>query len=250
MVSVRPSLLDRLLRPLHRWVWSDRRRRANKLLRFAATEADGGHDLSRAAELTNDALLRQLYLRHALDEHRHARLFRDRGLALLTECQNGKESWSQFEANWFSPGERGLDDLRVDKDSQDGLLAFLHLSEKAAARRFCIYQEVLVSDPMTQSVFKDVLKDEAFHMAYTYKQLARVSPRRHGWRLWQARLVRVWKAYLRLMVAVASVIGTALLLLQYFLLLPPFALLAKRGALKEPPGWWTRRPASSLKSQY
>jgi hypothetical protein len=231
-------------------VWSDRHRRAHKLLRFASTEADGGQDLSRAAELTNDALLRQLYLRHALDEHRHARLFRDRGLALLTECENRKEAPSFFEANWLSPGERGLDDLRVGKDPQDGLLAFLHLSEKAAAGRFCIYQEVLVSDPKTQSVFKDVLQDEAFHMAYTYKQLARVSPSRHGWRLWQARLVRLWKAYLRLMVAVASVIGTALLLLQYFVFLPPFALLAKRAALKEPRGWWPRRSASSPKSQY
>lgn len=250
MLNVRPSLLDRLLRPLHRWVWSDQHRRAHKLLRFAATEADGGHDLSRAAELTNDALLRQLYLRHALDEHRHARLFRDRGLTLLTECQSRKEPSSRFEANWLSPGERGLDDLRVGKDPQDGLLAFLHLSEKAAAGRFCIYQEVLVSDPKTQSVFRDVLEDEAFHMAYTYKQLARVAPRRQGWRLWQARVVRVWKAYLRLMVAIASVLGTALLLLQYFLFLPPFALLAKRSALKEPRGWWTRRPANSLKSQY
>jgi len=247
---VRPSLLDRLLRPLHRWVWSDRHRRAHKLLRFASTEADGGQDLSRAAELTNDALLRQLYLRHALDEHRHARLFRDRGLALLTECENRNEAPSFFEANWLSPGERGLDDLRVGKDPQAELLAFLHLSEKAAAGRFCIYQEVLVSDPKTQSVFRDVLQDEAFHMAYTYKQLARVSPSRHGWRLWQARLVRLWKAYLRLMVGLASVIGTALLLLQYFVFLPPFALLAKRAALKEPRGWWPRRSVSSPKSQY
>jgi len=249
MVSVRPSPLDRLLRPLHRWVWRNPQRRAKKLLRFADTEASGGQDLSRAAELTEDALLRQLYLRHALDEFRHARLFRDRGLALSSASRKGVSA-SRFEANWLSPGERGLDELRIEAGPQDALLAFLHLSEKAAAGRFRIYQEVLESDRATQAVFKEVLQDEAFHMAYTYKQLVRVSPRHHGWRLWQARLGRLWRAYLRLMMALASAIGTVLLLIQYFVLLPPFALLAKRAASKELRGWWRRPPASSLKSQY
>src|ERR671935_3319169 len=85
---VRPSTLDRALRPLHRWVWRDPHRRARKLLRFAETEADGARDLSRAAELTTDALLRRLYLRHALDEQRHAELFRRRGRSILATRGN------------------------------------------------------------------------------------------------------------------------------------------------------------------
>ena len=72
-----------LLRPLHRWVWLDTARRARKLLRFAETEADGGRDLVRAAEVTPDPLLRRLFLFHARDEQRHAELFRRRGAALL-----------------------------------------------------------------------------------------------------------------------------------------------------------------------
>ena len=44
---VRPSPLDRALRPLHAWVWRDPHRRARKLLRFltqpfAVTEAFTG----------------------------------------------------------------------------------------------------------------------------------------------------------------------------------------------------------------
>ena len=81
--ELRPKARDRLLRPIHRWVWRDARTRVRKLLAFAETEADGGRDLSRAAERTSDALLRRLYLRHALDEQRHAELFRQRGHALL-----------------------------------------------------------------------------------------------------------------------------------------------------------------------
>jgi hypothetical protein len=41
--------------------------------------------------------------------------------------------------NWLSPGERRLDDLRVDDGSGASLLAFLHLSEKSAAGQFAAY---------------------------------------------------------------------------------------------------------------
>ena len=89
-------------------------------------------------------------------------------------------------------------------------------------------------------------------MNYTLSQLVRVSPARHRWQLWRARLSRLWKAYLRLAAAIAGVIGTVLLTIQYFLLLPPFAFLAKRAERREPSGW---RPISSdrngsLKNEY
>ncbi len=117
---VRPTAFDRALRPLHRWVWRDPHRRARKLLRFAETEADGGRDLNRAAELTKDPLLRRLYLRHAEDELRHAALFRARGRALLRGLPRAGKG---FEANWLAPGERGLDDLRVADERDESLLS-------------------------------------------------------------------------------------------------------------------------------
>jgi hypothetical protein len=248
MDRVRPSRLDRLLRPLHRWVWEDPRRRARKLFRFAETEADGGRDLSRAAELTRDQLLRCLYLRHAADEQRHSVLFRQRGRALLRELPSSTAGG--IEANWLAPGERGLDDLQVDREHDASLLAFLHLSEKAAAGRFALYQQVLDADPATRAVFTDILRDEAFHMEYTHRQLARIAPRRQGRALWQARLSRLWKCYLRIAAAIAGVLGTVMLLVQYLIVLPPFALLAKRNARREPEGWFPPRPRTPLRSQY
>ena len=241
-----PSRVDRLLRPLHRWVWADARRRGRKLLRFSATEADGGRDISRAAELTRDGALRRLYLRHAEDEQRHAGFFAQRARAILS-AHRGEE---RFEANWLSPGERGLDDLRVDRESDETLLAFLHLSEKAAAGRFALYAEVLDNDLETRALFARILEDEAFHMSYTRKQLARLSPQKQGLRLWQARAGRVWSAYLRLAVALASLFGRALLTVQYFVVLPVFALLARRAARREPEGFSPARSAPSLRSQY
>jgi hypothetical protein len=244
---VRPSRFDRALRPLHCWVWRDPHRRARKLLRFAETEADGGRDLSRAAELTFDPLLRRLYLRHAEDELRHAALFRARGRALLRCLPRAPAG---FEANWLAPGERGLDDLRVTGERDESLLAFLHLSEKAAAQRFALYRQVLGHDPATRAVFDDVLHDEAFHMSYTQTQLARVAARGSRARLWQARMGRLWKAYVRAAAALASLLGTLLLRLQYFLVLPVFAVLARRAARRERPGFVSARSRSPLTSQY
>lgn len=239
--------IDVLLRPLHRWVWADPHRRAQKLLLFAETEADGGRDLARASELTHDGLLRRLYLRHALDEQRHAEMFRVRGKELLRSLEG---SGDRAQANWLTPGERGLDDLKVEGETDDTLLAFLHLSERAAAERFAVYSDVLRADPPTRAVFEAILKDEAFHMNYTYAQLRRVSPKKHGARLWLARLSRLWKGYLRISAAVAGLFGAILLTVQYFVLLPIFALLAKRAAKKESAGFTPARKIRSLESQY
>jgi len=235
-----------MLKPLHRWIWADARRRGRKLLRFAETEADGGRDLARAAELTRDAVLRRLYFRHAGDEQRHADLFGRRARELLAVPCGA----TAFEANWLAPGERGLDDLRVEEEADETLLAFLHLSERAAAGRFAAYAEVLEADPQTRALFARILEDEAFHMTYTRKQLARLSPDKQGLRLWQARAARLWSAYLRLAARLAAMLGHLLLLLQYFLLLPPFAALAKRAARSEPQGFAAARRPTPLKSQY
>jgi hypothetical protein len=222
-------------RLMHRWIWRDPHRRAHKLLRFAETEADGGRDLVRAAERTADPLLRRLYLTHAGDEQRHAKLFRHRGIALLRALPASPSK--NFQANWFAPGERGLDELRVEREPDEALLAFLHLSEKAAAQRFAVYRDVLANDPPTRELFAEVLNDETFPMRYTLSQLGRLSPGRSQWLLWRARLDRLWKGYLRIAAALADVLGTVFLIILYFVFLPPFAFLAKRAARRVRPGW-------------
>src|SRR6202162_3189452 len=83
MARQQSAPLGRMLRPVHRWVWGDFDRRVRKLFAFAEVEGDGGRDILRAAEVTSDPLLRGLYMEHAIDELRHADLFRQRGAALL-----------------------------------------------------------------------------------------------------------------------------------------------------------------------
>src|SRR5260221_1021125 len=170
-----------MLQPLHRWIWSDPERRAHKLLRFGETETGGGRDLVRAAELTSDSLLRRLYLVHAEDELRHGEMFRRRGSELLLSLP--VRPAGGFQADWLAPSGHGVDDLNVD-GHDDVLLAFLHLSEKAAASRFTVYRDVLQGDEPTCAVFEEILRDEVFHMNYSLTQPARVSPQHHEHRIW------------------------------------------------------------------
>ncbi|MET0988065.1 MAG: ferritin-like domain-containing protein [Steroidobacteraceae bacterium] len=239
------------LRPVQRFIWRDEQARARRLLRFADVEADGGRDLVRAAEITPDPVLRKLYLAHASDERRHANLFRDQGLRLLQGRRNSDPE-AGFDPQWLTPGERGLDDVRVDEHDDATLLAFLHISEKNAARDFTIYRDALAHDAATQAVFDKVLRDEVFHMNYTAAQLQRIAREDSRRLLWHARLNRLWKAFVRLMAVLAGGIGTVVMLVQYFIVVPPFVLLARRAARREHEGWQPVTPPDehSLKRQY
>ena len=186
--GTRSAPLDRLLRPLHKWVWSDHDRRVRKLLIFGDVETDGGRDILRASEVTPDSLLRRLYLEHAIDELHHGVLFRERGEALLR--QRALREGGFFSGNPL-PGGHGLDDLVVEDQGDPRLLAFLHIAEKTAAGRFAIYKECVDDDPATRAIFEEVLRDEVFHMNYSYQQLGRLTPelqRRHVWRARRTRL--------------------------------------------------------------
>ena len=140
-------------------------------------------------------------------------------------------------ADWIAPGDRGLDDVRVEDEDAGALLAFLHLSECTAARNFALYSSVLGQDLPTRALFDHILRDEEFHMRYSRAELDRIAPGRRRLLLWKARLRRMWKGYLRLATAIAGMIAAIILTLQYFLFLPPFALLAKRAARREQGGW-------------
>lgn len=242
-------MLDSILSPVQRWIWNDAGRRAQKLLRFSDTEIDGGRDILRAAELTPDPLLRRLYLLHATDENRHGRIFRHQAGALLRRLCSEPGSVDPF--GWGAPSGHGLDDLNVDEERDDTMLAFLHVAEKDAAQRFTMYRDVQ-SDPSTRAIFEEILHDEKFHMNYTLTQLLRVSPERHRRQLWYARLNRIWKSYLRLAAFIGGAIGSLVLTIQYFVVLPFFAFFAKRSQRREAPGWYSiaRRRNNSLTSQY
>src|SRR5262249_43467222 len=176
---------------------------------------------------------RRLYLEHAIDELHHGDLFRQRGAALLQSRRLQRPT--MVDGNPL-PGGHGLDDLEIDGQPDHRLLAFLHVAEKSAAGRFTIYRELVDADPETREIFEQILRDEVFHMNYTYTQLTRVSPRTYPRHIWHARATRLWNRYLRIAAAVANLFGSMMLTAVFFLVLPPFAWMAKRAARGEPAG--------------
>src|SRR5262249_21085520 len=112
--------------------------------------------------------------------------------------------------------------------------------------------EMVDDDPKTRAIFEQILRDEVFHMNYTYTQLTRVAPTTYRRHVWHARARRLWNRYLRTAAAIAGLVGAALLTVMYFLLLPPFVWLAKRAERREPCGWTpiSRDRQASPTSQY
>ena len=74
-------------------------------------------------------------------------MFRQRGTELLRALP--PHSKSGYQADWLAPSGHGADDLCVADEPDDSLLAFLHLSERAAAIRFTVYRDVLANAPPT-----------------------------------------------------------------------------------------------------
>src|SRR2546428_11439722 len=124
-LHARATIFDRLLKPIHSWIWGNVERRVQKLLRFSEIEIDGGRDILRAAELTSDPVLRRLYLEHAIDEFRHGLMFRQRAGSVLGELP--LRSRTAFQLDWPAAGGHGLDDLQIEKETDGSLLALLHL---------------------------------------------------------------------------------------------------------------------------
>jgi hypothetical protein len=118
------SLLVRLVAPL---VWRSRRRTAQKLLGFSATEAGSALDMLKAAELCEEPALRRLFFRHALDEARHAELFREAARGLLPAEETTGSEWNLVHAS--------RQDLWAKHD-RAWFLAFVHEAEKAGAAQF------------------------------------------------------------------------------------------------------------------
>lgn len=232
---MKPLHAQRWLYPLHWLVWADPRRRARKLLQFAEVEADGARDLFRAAEVVEDPILRRRFFAHAKDEVRHASLFRTRGLALRRNLD--RPGPDHVPGDGLLPGERGFDRLEVEAETMPALLAFIHLSERAASHSFAAYGAVLGHDPETRAVIQQIARDEEGHMRYSRAELIRIAPGQDNRALWASRLRRLWRAYLRFALILADMMARLILTLLYFLLLTPFALLARRGGRKEKSGW-------------
>ena len=219
--------------------------------RSPRSKSDGGRDILRAAEVTPDPLLRRLYLEHAIDELRHGDLFRQRGAALLRLRSTASDALFDGDAAARRAWPRrsvdrrraGSSAARVPARGGKGRRRPLRDLSRCRRRRSADARD-LRGDSARRSVPHE-LHVHAARPASRRSRTAGRSGRRAASRL--------WKRYLRVAAAVAGVIGSAMLTLMYFVVLPPFAWLAKRarapraGRLDADPA---RRDDESPTSQY
>jgi rubrerythrin len=228
----------RVLAPL---VWRSDVKIAGKLEGFAATEAGSALDMLKAAELTDDPRLRRLFFEHALDEARHAQLFRDRARQLLVGSRRKASEYDVIRATRQNLYERlGL--VRF--------VAFVYLAERRGELQFRALGDHFRGRPDLEALFRRIGRDERFHVAYSRKLLGELrsggQARAVRRALLRIRLGRARDAWLRAGRIFGDLMSRALLGLLYLVVLPLFVLVSR--ALDPARAGWKRRalPPSSI----
>lgn len=248
----RPSLrraapwAERLHHALAPLAWSSDRRVAEKLLGFSATEQGSALDMFRATELAQCAEHRRLFLRHALDESRHARRFRE-------------------VAHQVDARARTRDHERVHAEPQDlyrvlGLspfLAFVHVSEARALAQFRALTRHFEAraarttsprDRLLAELFAEIAREEKVHVAYSLHLLRELQgPAAVAKTLARTRRRLAWEAWKRAGARLGARASGLVLALTFIAVLPLFALVMRltRGGLPRP-GWHVPPPQARL----
>ncbi len=209
-------------------VWRWPRREVRLLRSFARAEASSVLDMLLAARSTPSAARRALYLRHALDEARHARMFAARADQLAVE-RGGTPAGAaraDYEALFERLGEVAF-------------LAFVHRGERRGRKQFEAHRDHFArsGDGRGRALFEAILVDERRHESYTRELLVELSggerPARRALRraaAWEAW--RLWRRAGRAMGALVYAIVMAVA----FVAIAPIAL-AYRLAAPAPRGW-------------
>jgi rubrerythrin len=198
------------------WALSSPRRTARLLYGFSGTEEQSQLELRQAAALCGDEHRRALYLRHALDEARHAQVFAQHAAAL--EAESGSPELSRPAAC--------LEDL-FDGLGEIRFLAFVYRGERRGRTEFEEYQKLLERRGQHDlaRLFGELARDERHHEAYTWGLLRELCDERERRRVlaWSARR-EAWLAFRRHGRRVGALLYGLSVLVVYGLL-APYALL-------------------------
>lgn len=246
--ALESPLREWALRAATRWSWRGRRRIAMKLHGFAMTEQGSALDMFRAAEACDDVRARRLFLRHALDETRHSRRFRDLAVRFSADSR-------------ARPHERrhALPQDLYARLGPERFLAFVHLSESAAERQFRALARGFAerratpddSVPELAALFTEIAREERFHVAYSRHLLGLRFPaaereRRVRRALRSERRRLLWAAWKRAGRGIGGRVTTLVMALVFVVVIPLFALVMRlSGQQRMPAGWHQAPPATT-----
>lgn len=175
-------LMAKLAGPI---VWRIPGHSARKLFEFALAEQGSMLDLSAAARNTSSESRQALYIKHLLDERRHARMFAHRSAELCQQA--GRPTYGSPHAD--------IDHL-FEMLGEVRFLAFVHLGEGKACQQFTVYRDWFkrYGDQRTQSLFDAILKDEQRHESYTWELLVQMTGDEQAAHA-EVRRARAWEAW-------------------------------------------------------
>jgi len=216
------AVFARLINPI---VWRIPGNGARKLFSFSLAEHGSMLDLCAAANQTTSPERQAAYLRHLLDERRHANMFAARSTEL--RAKDNLETLGFPNADTEDLFER-LGEIRF--------LAFVHRGEKRGRQQFEAYRDWFggCGDNKARAFFDGIIRDEQRHESYTFQLLTDLTGGPSGARkeLRRAAAWEAWRRWRRLGRFIAEKVYFPLMLVVYGLL-APFALAL---AVSRPPG--------------
>lgn len=206
---------------------------ARMLQNFARAELGSMLDLRAAAERSPSPDRRALYLRHALDESRHARMLAQRA-AEIRRAQGKAPP---------PPTRADTEDL-FERLGEIAFLAFVHHGERRGRAQFEAHRDTFArrGDDKTRALFEALIADETRHEAYTWDLLVELSGGERAARaaVRKAAAWEAWRRWRRAGRALAHIVYIALMSVLYVTLLPMSLLV--RAVRPERPGWIKSAP--------
>jgi rubrerythrin len=216
MIGATMALYAALLAPI---AWRVPGHAARMLHGFARAEQGSAIDLLAAANLSPSPARRALYLRHALDEKRHATMFARRASELRRAGGEGS----------LGPASADTEQL-FERLGEIGFLAFVHLGEARATADLAVHARTCQrrGDARSAALFEAILGDEARHAAYTTELLAELAggPREARRAIRQARLWEAWRLWRRAGRTLATGVYQ-ILMIALFVLCAPLAIVIR-----------------------
>jgi len=157
------SIFVKIVNPI---VWRIPGHGARKLYSFSLAEHGSMLDLKAAARLTPSPDRRAAYVRHLLDETRHAQMFSLRSAELRKA--------EQRESLGFPNAD--TEDL-FENLGETRFLAFVHRGEHRGRQQFETYRDWFAQrgDDKTRALFEAIVKDERQHESYTWALLVELT---------------------------------------------------------------------------
>jgi hypothetical protein len=205
---------------ISRWAWGTHERSANKLVQFAQAELGSMLTLRLAANHTASDERRTHFLRHAIDEQNHARIFM---AAAHVQLRKANENRAGKPLLVLPKLHADAEDLWRDL-GEIRFLAFLHHAERRGRKRFQLYARMFEQwgDKKRQALFERILRDEQRHESDAWGDLVAMcgSESKAKREVMLARAWEAWRAWRRIGRSIAERVYYVLMLVLYLFVFP------------------------------